>query len=64
MGKIDIRFMTKYGGGVKCEVYIDDVRHTLEMEEAERVLLKAMTERGYQKTLAPRQQFERIKIND
>ena len=64
MEKIEIRFMQKYGGGVKCEVYINDVRHVLEMEEAERVIEKAMTERGYKTTLEPRQQFKRIKVND
>lgn len=64
MERIKVFLSTSYSGGVKCNVYIDGVKHILENAELVRVLEKLMTERGYSKEIAPRQQYERIIIND
>lgn len=65
MEVIKLQLMNGYSGtSAKCRVFVNDVQHVLEVEELERVVAKAMTERGYKKDRAPRQQYERIIIND
>lgn len=63
-GNIDIFFSQGYAGAVKCEVRIGDVWYVIDKDEVKRVLLKAMTERGYTKSKTNRQKYERININD
>jgi len=65
MEVIKLQLMNGYSGtSAKCRVFIDDVQHVLEVEELQKVVRKAMTERGYTKDRSPRQQYERITIND
>jgi len=64
MEDIDIFFSQGYAGSVKVEARIDDVWYVIDKDEVKRVLLKAMTERGYTKSKTPRQKYERININD
>ena len=60
----EIRFEPKYGGGVQCAVYIDGVKHFIEMDHITALLEKTMDSRGYTKALLPRQQYQRIIINE
>lgn len=64
MENIEMFFYQGYGGVPKCEVRIDGEAFVLDTEEAKRVLLKAMDERGYTKSKTARQKYPRITIND
>jgi len=57
-----ILFVHGYAGAVKCEVYVDDVLHVIELEHVRDILLKAMDEKGYTVTQEARQKHPRLTI--
>jgi len=64
MENIEMFFYQGYGGAPKCEVRINGEAFVLETDEAKRVLLKGMEERGYTRTKTTRQKYPRVTIND
>lgn len=61
----EVQIAPSYGGGVACNVYLEDgTKCIVEIEEVKRILLKSFEEQGYKLDLKPRMKFYRLTANN